>query len=785
MKFDIYNKINGKGKICTRELFDAAIDSERVRTLCDKIARGELELKRQLPAVTWQAWFDDGKRKNVLAHPSGLFMLDIDHVDFPDAHYRKWEETFHKPLGETLGVVAIHMTPSTQGIRFVAKCRPEFSTIAENQQWLARKLMTRYDEVTKDFARLSFLVPRDYFFYLDPSLFEDDDDVTILINNDYETTTHNDSTNSNVSNSDCTDTNVQPMDNNDVPALDGRKEQQPDSSASSVLPAGSVGGNLFEGDRNCYRNTPLHDIALLWLKSTGGEPVQGERNTRLFQLATRMRYITEFDAQLIADNIPHYGLSDAEVLAICKSACSERRNGSIPRDLQVVIKQLSNKDTEDVQTTDDDDNEITEEEMKANDDEAEENTPLPELPPIFKEYADIAPQDFKQAVVLTLLPIVGTLAGTIRSEYNDGTLHAPSFQCAVEAPQASGKSYARFLVDQLMSKLKEQDSINRQKEQAWKEECKVKKNAKELPKEPQSIIRYLPGKISIATLLKRLDRSHGLFVFSYCDEVDTLRKSWSAGEFSNFSDIMRIAFDGGEYGQDYMSENSYSAIVKVHYNTLHCGTPKAMRRFYNNSEDGSVSRVIFIELPDQFGKKMPKWERMKASVKARVDNIIDRISEYDIDPETNLASTVTLKLPKLRNAMRRWVEAQQKQAVNESDRTRDVFCRRAAVVGFRAGMLAAYLWNDKKHDKQVNEFAEWVANHMLNQLLERFEIKNESNTILYAPLYRKLSNVFTREELDSVKQKIGYTTPAKIILYRWTQKGNITKSTKGNYYIKK
>ena len=45
----------------------------------------------------------------------------------------------------------------------------------------------------------------------------------------------------------------------------------------------------------------------------------------------------------------------------------------------------------------------------------------------------------------------------------------------------------------------------------------------------------------------------------------------------------------------------------------------------------------------------------------------------------------------LNKDLKRWLTEQQEEAVRTNDRTRDVFCRRSAVVGFRAGMLAWFL----------------------------------------------------------------------------------------------
>lgn len=85
---------------CTPELFREAVDSAAVASLCAEIAdaleavkRGELsreefdilkaDRKRLLPVITPHATFTAGRRVNAEAVPSGLCMLDADHL--PDA----------------------------------------------------------------------------------------------------------------------------------------------------------------------------------------------------------------------------------------------------------------------------------------------------------------------------------------------------------------------------------------------------------------------------------------------------------------------------------------------------------------------------------------------------------------------------------------------------------------------------------------------------------------------------------------------------------------------------
>jgi hypothetical protein len=253
-------------------------------------------------------------------------------------------------------------------------------------------------------------------------------------------------------------------------------------------------------------------------------------------------------------------------------------------------------------------------------------------------------------------------------------------------------------------------------------------------------------------------------------------KAYKRG-FSSLNEMLRVAFDNGRYGQDYASENSFSGDVFVYYNTLFSGTPRAMRRFYPDVEDGLVSRVLFVTLPDQFGKPMPVWKEMTEEQKAEMDIALERLNEVslvgdEVQPEH------MLNLDYLNKELEKWIKAQQIEAVNQDDRTRDVFCRRAAVVGFRAGMLAHFLYGGKKVTptirRNVTQFAIWVANNMLNQHLLRFTIQGTgSNVNAFEDVYKQLKDTFTRADVEQLLLAMGINSPVRTVLYRWRLLGVI------------
>ena len=121
--------------------------------------------------------------------------------------------------------------------------------------------------------------------------------------------------------------------------------------------------------------------------------------------------------------------------------------------------------------------------------------------------------------------------------------------------------------------------------------------------------------------------------------------------------------------------------------------------------------------------------------------------------------------------------------MKENDRTRDTFCRRAAVVGFRAGMLAWFLWEEKNTPtirRNVVSFATWVANCMLNQHILRFNINaSHSNVNRFESALNRLGNEFTRDEAERALLAEGYETDVRQVLYKWRLQGLIEPTEHG------
>jgi hypothetical protein len=738
MKFSIFSSVKSQsGELCTQEKFNEVCTSPLVCNLCVAIANEpdhdkRNALKKQLPIITFQAFFE-GARKNSNAQPSGCFMFDGDGMENPRGFY----DTNIAHRLEELGILYAGMTPSQHGLRLVARMRPEFGSIAEAQKWLSGQIGWECDAACKDLARASYAVPGEYVYFLNPALFTE---------------------------------------NGTVEAKEegrGKKEE---------------GRGEMEEVPDCnetFKGIPLADICHEWLLQTGGEPAEGERNDRLHKLALRLRHITDFNEGTMLAVMPNYGLSEEEMRSLIHSACVAQRT-SRPRDLQPVLDKLMA--VQQMEQEDEEDDLADEEIVSLN--EQISNLDFT-LPPLIRQIASTAPDDFVAACVLCQLPMLGTLASKLRAQYLDGRMHSPSFQVSLEAPQASGKSFMTRISEMLMAPIRNRDAEERQKEQEYMEkmnELKVTnvkvtaKNREELlGQKPKGIIRFVPATISITKLLQRLENARGLHIFAFAEEIDTVTKAFKRG-FSSYGDLLRVAFDNGLYGQDYASTESFSGLVTAYYNTLFSGTPKAMRRFYPDVEDGLVSRVCFVMLPDQFGKPMPVWGELKEKDSEEVLYQLERLDQVSIMGNTVQPDHV-MDLTFLNRDLKRWLTEQQEEAVRTNDRTRDVFCRRSAVVGFRAGMLAWFLYGEKNtplNRKRTCAFARWVANQMLTQHLLRFEIDGTgSNLNPWEDIFEQLPEEFGRDDVQQILKANGVGTTLRMVLYKWRLLGCIKPTEYG------
>ena len=674
--FQYQDKVNaGVPQVCTPEIWDQLIDSPEVKSVCDQIAAldpttpdyndRKQALKRRLPIIIpHAASFRNGKRVSANAIPSGLAMLDVDHVSNP----RDWFESIDKQLLSDNKIYLVSITASGQGLRLIGE-RLERESIEAAQLRMATALnIPEYDAVTKDLARASYVVPREYILWIDEEGM-------------FSTSAYN----------------------ADKMNEESGRLNRPAKEERLALPAHVESGESDSPVTKeshaelAYRGIAYEEIVKQLMIEIGAAEgaMQGERNTVYFSLANYMRYICDFDAGLLLKVLPDFGLSEQERKQAISSAIGRPRKSQKPMVLQSAIA-------------------ICEREIEASSHPSPEGKgskstalPLPELPRLLKLVCRRLPEDYRAAMIIASLPVLGTLATRIRFEYLDRQEQSLSFFSCITAPAASGKSFIRKPLDLLLTPINEQDAIEREKEQAYKDKLRASKNSKNQPEDPHACPRNNGVAISIAKLLQLLTYAEGKHLIGIGEEMDTLVKSERAGVWSQKSDIYRLAFDNAEYGQAYMSDASFNAHIKVYYNLLLTGTPNSMKRFFKDLENGLATRVCFAQLPDTSFTEIPVFAPYTEAERAE---IIRWARQLD-------AEQGTIVCPQLSQTIANWLEAKRQQAIDADSHAMDTLRRRAGVIGFRAGMLC-YLLENRKFTKTVGQFAEWVAEYVFRNQME-------------------------------------------------------------------
>ncbi len=733
MIFDYQRGVRAVPERLTPEIFNNLIEADWLAEVCKKVAATEdhdtrARLKRDLPAVIWQATFDGKPRKNEFAQPSGLYMLDVDHVD--NAEVLALTVVRKAAEQPELGIMVVHITPSGKGLRVVAamKAAQDFKTIPEYQAWLAKKLgLNEYDTCTKDFARLSYLVPKTYFRFLDPGIWTATPEVIL-------------------------DTQaLQPLDLK-------RSEPKPEPPKRT---------------QTMYKGKALSEIWTRLVERVHGKAIEeGERNAAIFKVVLLFRYICDNNVHVILQNIPNYGLTYQELKQTVENACKYSMTPKGYDDMKLHFKAMyaTNAEGSDASAANAD-NDIPEGVVLT-------RPKLDfDLPPVFNEFVATAPEDFRVPMFISMLPVMGFLATGLRAKYIDNAVHTPSFFAMLSAPQASGKGFLRNMVNELTREIQIQDQAARALEAAYKEELKRSKNSKKQPENPRAKVRIVPASISVAQLLKRLDYADGQHLFTFCEEIDTLTKSNRSGAWSQKSDIYRNAFDNAVYGQDYISESSYSASLPVFYNLLVLGTPRATERFFKDPEDGLVSRVMFISLPDQFGAKMPIFKEIPPR---RLEYVRAKVSQLS-------QMNCTLDMSFLYEEIEKWLDEKRNIAATYMSEGVNIFMRRCAVMGFRAAMIvtACYKKVTAKQLETIRNVFNFVADYTLFELVTRFEIviqaKEQTEKYSQRSVLVGLPKEFDRASFVSACSRSGYKTSPRMILYRLIKAGLVVKIKADRY----
>ena len=428
-----------------------------------------------------------------------------------------------------------------------------------------------------------------------------------------------------------------------------------------------------------------------------------------------------------------------------------------------------------------------------------------DLPPIIREIVMNAPQNRKLAAFVASLSPLCAMCPRVRLHYfYDTRPSALLLQVLIEGAQSSGKSFAADIESLIMNDtLKARDKAMRRIEQEYRDKKKRRKANEKLEEEPETTIRVVPPTISKTVLTKRADMYERVFgdTLTFWMFAEELAQVTDAGKngYSNLRTIMRTAYDlGSQFGIDFASDNSYSAIVDINICSMFCATPAALDEYFDKKaiEGGNITRTVLCKLEDDLGEDgaifIPYSSEQRAGIDAMLKRLMNETYET-YDGDGGLQPTVDLDMSWLDKTVCRWVRGKGKEATLNGSLSLDVFRKRSSVSAFRVAALCQYLYELELRDeslefrevgksevesiqkrvKQIYLFmAEYILNGMLDRWGKKFEELNAKREADQKPgpkenLFDQLTETFTREQLNVLIEKQGKVTPDKVFINRW------------------
>ena len=414
-----------------------------------------------------------------------------------------------------------------------------------------------------------------------------------------------------------------------------------------------------------------------------------------------------------------------------------------------------------------------------------------ELPEIIRQVVGNAPKNRKVAAFIATVSPLCAIASRVRMKYYyDTRPSALLLQVLIEGAQSSGKSFAADIEGLIMNDtLKARDKAMRRLEQEYRDKRKRRKANEKLEEEPETTIRVVPPTISKTVLTKRADMYERVFgdTLTFWMFAEELAQVTDAGKngYSNLRTIMRTAYDlGSEFGIDFASDNSYSAIVDINICSMFCATPSAIDDYFDKKaiEGGNITRTILCRLDETIGEDGAIFTPYTPEQKAHIDRMLKRLMDETYADDDQLQPTVTLDTQWLDKTVCQWVRAKAKEASLSGNRALDVFRKRSSVSAFRVAALCQYLYelegslSTEDIQKRVRQIYLYMADYILDGMMDRwgkrFEDLNTKRDQENKPgpktvLFDQLSETFNRSQLRALIEQQGKTTPDKVFLSQW------------------
>ena len=736
---------------------------------------GEASLKRKLPAFIFQATFDEteskaGKlgawRKQSATRLTGLVVMDIDHVENPREVFESWRLATGDKADRTRkdDILLVYVTPSGKGLKVVFKADANIGNLIDNQYVMARELgNVTIDECCKDSSRMSYVCKESDILYLDKELFTYENKAfseryTALYRDGHSQATKEDET----------------VISQTPPVVDERN-----ASLS-------------------FKGVPYEEIIAEWWRQNGGEPQEGERNVKLYQLAVNLRAICDNNKSLLLQIMPRLGLSEEEVRSIVESACKETPKG-VSKMMQTILK------AKNLSLGPGPSDWLAEEDISRWLWEWGEQ--IEELSVDFPLLKDIC-KGLKRNQYPAALFVAGGLMMTLMTRCTYRFYHRPeelrrlNNSTLIIGDPASGKSFATRLFKLLAAPIVAADQIGKDAINAYREQMRTKGANKEKPKKPKVVVRIHPARTSNAQFIQDMvnatEEVDGepmqLHMLTFDTELDNTLSLQKGGAYIDKQALQLKAFHNEEDGQAYSNVDSVFQEFYVIWNFIYTGTPLALKKMVTEQNFGSglATRLTCIPLPATNFQMMSREREVDLESDERLKAWAEKLDRMKGE----------LSVQKIVDELYEWTARRMADAEENDSKAEEMLLKRCAYHGlnFSAPFIVMRHWDQMKQDGQfwcgsfeTDEtdwrLAELMTNiqyacqrHYFGALAEAYfdnKLKDASVNVMRRQKtlegFSRLPDEFTTEDVMRI-YKLGSTGSARMKISR-LQKDHIVEKT--------
>ena len=666
-------------------------------------------LKRKLPAFIFQATFDEttsktGKqgqwRKQSATRLTGLVVMDIDHLgDGPTPNpslnggesivnenmalaprdlYEKWRKELPELFAEGGSILLVYITPSGKGLKIVFKADVSRGNLIDNQHAMAKVLGVEVDESCKDASRMSFICKETDILYLDRELFT------------YENKAYGEKYDALYRDGHSGGTSTDPSQGGELPS--GLRDSDGTSCASPSSPSGRSGEVSFKG-------IPYSEIISEWWQRNGGEPQEGERNVKLYQLAVNLRAICDNNRELLLEIMPRLGLDEQELRSIVESACKEPPKG-IGKMLSDILKEKGV-----AKSTQKEPSPLCTSEQNIDNLLWDWGEKIEELSKDYPLLKDIT-KGLKKNQYPAALFVAGGLLMTLMTRCTYRFYHRPeelrrlNNSTLIIGDPASGKSFATRLYKLLAAPIVAADKVGKEAINAYREQMRTKGANKEKPKKPKVVVRVHPARTSNAQFIQDMVNSveevdgqlMQLHQLTFDTELDNTVSVQKGGSWIDKFSMELKAFHNEEDGQAYSNNDSILQDFIVTWNFIYTGTPIALKKKVNEQNFGSglATRLTCIPLPATNFQMMSR----ESTVDYDSDN---RLKEW-AEKLDRMKGELTVQ--KIVDELYDWTARRMADAAENDSKADEMLLKRCAYHGlnFAAPFIVMRHW-DKMHQE--------------------------------------------------------------------------------------